>query len=484
MESTELRALSEIIGKEVEPIPYEEALPLFIQILEEVSIAKREGVILRALNPGNILITSENKIKFSDFIDPKSTGQTQRPKGGAKRQKLFYHSPEKARGEKIDDLSNIYSLGIILYEMLAGRLPFEKDETVSDFTLMNKIAREKIIDPRKFNPDIPEWLVEIIEKATAKEKSERINNAETFSSLLKTGKEIYEKQLREKLENEKLLKEEKEAADKKAQEKLIIIKPQKKADEILSPGRPRTDNAIPIENEPKQRKPKKKKIAWVLFWGLVMVLGSLYFLTYYKYQTVEYEWLVQNLNEELYRNGDTIPEVKDPKDWEKLKTGAWCYYDNEPKNGRKYGKLYNWYAVNDPRGIVPKGWRIPTQKEFEALIKEVNNDSEILRKMTGRSNNINKGFSLLLAGGRDTSGYFYDLDYVPYFWSSTEYDSINATHMVLPYHESNISVSHKNKGYGFSVRCLREKKKQSFLHSELVKKVSEKVNQLFKDLKH
>ena len=483
MESTESRLLSEIIGKEVGPMPYEEAVPLFIQILEEVSIAKREGVILRALNPGNILISPENKIIFSDFIDPKSAGQPQLPKGGAKKQNLFYHSPEKARGENIDDLSNIYSLGIILYEMLAGRLPFEKDETINDFTLMNKIAREKITDPRKFNPDIPGWLVEIIDKATAKEKSARINNAETFSSLLKTGKEAYEEQLREELENEKLLIEEKEAADKKAQEKLIIIKPQKKNEEILSPSRPRAYDEVPIENKPKQRKPKKKKIAWILFFGLVLVLGALYFLTYYEYQAVEYEWMVQNLNEELYRNGDTIPEVKDPKKWEKLKTGAWCYYDNEPKNGGEYGKLYNWYAVNDPRGIAPKGWRIPTQKEFEALIKEVTNNSEILRQMTGGNNNIEKGFALLLAGGRDTSGYFYDLDYVPYFWSSTEYDSINATHMVLPYHESNVSISYKNKGYGFSVRCFREKKKQSFLQSDLVKKVSEKVQQFFKDEK-
>src|SRR3989339_2133178 len=99
MESTESRTLSEIIGKEVGPMPYEEAVPLFIQILEEVSIAKREGVILRALNPGNILISPENKIIFSDFIDPKSAGQTQLLKGGAKKQNLFYHSPEKARGE-------------------------------------------------------------------------------------------------------------------------------------------------------------------------------------------------------------------------------------------------------------------------------------------------------------------------------------------------------------------------------------------------
>ena len=61
------------------------------------------------------------------------------------------------------------------------------------------------------------------------------------------------------------------------------------------------------------------------------------------------EWTVKNLDVSRYRNGDIIPEVKDHKKWVELKTGAWCYYNNDPENGKIYGKLYNWYAVNDPR---------------------------------------------------------------------------------------------------------------------------------------
>ena len=60
-------------------------------------------------------------------------------------------------------------------------------------------------------------------------------------------------------------------------------------------------------------------------------------------------WMTQNLDVTTYRNGDIIPEVKDSAAWAKLKTGAWCYYNNDPTNGEVYGKLYNWYAVNDPR---------------------------------------------------------------------------------------------------------------------------------------
>ena len=67
-------------------------------------------------------------------------------------------------------------------------------------------------------------------------------------------------------------------------------------------------------------------------------------------------WTTQNVNTDHYLNGDSIPEVKDPKEWVKLTTGAWCYYNNDPAMGAIYGKLYNWYAVSDSRGLAPKGW--------------------------------------------------------------------------------------------------------------------------------
>lgn len=79
------------------------------------------------------------------------------------------------------------------------------------------------------------------------------------------------------------------------------------------------------------------------------------------------EWTTKNLNVSKYRNGDIIPEVKDFKKWDSLTTGAWCYYNNDPNNGAIYGKLYNWFAVNDPRGFVPEGYHIPTIGELTIL---------------------------------------------------------------------------------------------------------------------
>lgn len=79
------------------------------------------------------------------------------------------------------------------------------------------------------------------------------------------------------------------------------------------------------------------------------------------------EWTTENLDVTTYANGDPIPEVTDPVAWAALTTGAWCYYNNDPANGPIYGKLYNWYAVNDPRGLAPSGYRLITDAEYLAL---------------------------------------------------------------------------------------------------------------------
>jgi uncharacterized protein (TIGR02145 family) len=77
-------------------------------------------------------------------------------------------------------------------------------------------------------------------------------------------------------------------------------------------------------------------------------------------------WMAENLNVSKFRNGDPIPEAKTAEEWAsavRYDIAARCYYDNDPKNGEIYGKLYNSYAINDPRGLAPLGWHIPTDSE-------------------------------------------------------------------------------------------------------------------------
>ncbi len=89
-------------------------------------------------------------------------------------------------------------------------------------------------------------------------------------------------------------------------------------------------------------------------------------------------WMTKNLDVATFRNGDPIPEAKTNGEWEAAghnEQPAWCYYDNDPANGAKYGKLYNWYAVNDSRGLAPSGYHVPTDQEWIILTRFLGSDA-------------------------------------------------------------------------------------------------------------
>lgn len=190
-------------------------------------------------------------------------------------------------------------------------------------------------------------------------------------------------------------------------------------------------------------------------------------------------WMTKNLDVSHYRNGDSIPQVTDPNVWDTLTTGAWCYYDNDPANGEIYGKLYNWYAVNDPRGLAPEGWHVPTDEEWKELEMclgmsqaEANNTSyrgtDEGSKLAGRADLWNdgvlennaafggSGFSALPGGYRSYSGAFYDVGYGGYWWSSSEYSAASAWSRNLLYNSSEVCRYYYDKEFGFSVRCVRD----------------------------
>ena len=179
-------------------------------------------------------------------------------------------------------------------------------------------------------------------------------------------------------------------------------------------------------------------------------------------------WMVENLNVDRFRNGDPIPEARSDEEWENAglnQKPAWCYYKNDPANGTKYGKLYNWYAVNDPRGLAPEGWHIPSGKEWRLLTNFLGGEEAAGHKMksTGgwneKGNGSNtSGFSGLPGGGNDEDG-FDGIGNYGYWWSSTDYLSSGvrlAWHRILSYDDGLVLRSGSRKHYGFSVRCLRD----------------------------
>jgi uncharacterized protein (TIGR02145 family) len=175
----------------------------------------------------------------------------------------------------------------------------------------------------------------------------------------------------------------------------------------------------------------------------------------------------ENLDVLTYRNGDVIPQVTDPTAWANLTTGAWCFYNNDPLNGAIYGKIYNWYAVNDPRGLAPQGWHIPTDEEWTTLSTLLGGNTAaggkmkttgITRWITPNASATNEsGFSGLPGGLRsDSNGSFSSLGGYTAWWSSTEVGSTNSLTRYLDYRNGTINTGNGNKKYGFSVRCLRD----------------------------
>jgi uncharacterized protein (TIGR02145 family) len=178
-------------------------------------------------------------------------------------------------------------------------------------------------------------------------------------------------------------------------------------------------------------------------------------------------WSKNNLDVSFYRNGDEIPYVDNATTWAALTTGAWCYYNNDPANGEKYGKLYNWYAVNDSRGLAPQGWHIPSDAEWIILSTKLGGDAAAGGKMktAGTTNwttpNIgatnSSGFSGLPGGARNNVGAFLVIGDGGYWWSSSmEYSTANVWVRYLSYATSVVYSFSTTKTLGFSVRCLRD----------------------------
>ena len=177
-------------------------------------------------------------------------------------------------------------------------------------------------------------------------------------------------------------------------------------------------------------------------------------------------WTTKNLDVTTYRNGDAIPQVTDPTAWANLTTGAWCYYNNDAANGAIYGKLYNWYAVNDTRGLAPTGYHVPSDGEWTTLetclggslvaggaMKEVGY-THWLSPNTGATNS--SGFAGLPGGFRFNVGAFLNVGYSGYWWSSTEDGTPDAWTRALGYYYSSVVRLNYDKAIGFSVRCLRD----------------------------
>ena len=185
-------------------------------------------------------------------------------------------------------------------------------------------------------------------------------------------------------------------------------------------------------------------------------------------------WTKCNLDVTTYRNGDTIPQVQDPVQWANLTTGAWCYYDNDTANGPVTGKLYNWYAVNDPRGLAPTGYHVPSNTEWSTLVNflggedyaggEMKTIGRVCTTITDGSNwsspnteaSNRSGFTGLPGGNRDATGLFDYIGIFGYWWSSTQNGVNEAWFLNLTSYSGFADRSYSEKTQGLSVRFIKD----------------------------
>ena len=199
------------------------------------------------------------------------------------------------------------------------------------------------------------------------------------------------------------------------------------------------------------------------------------------YQTIKIGdqwWMAENLKVTHYQNGDPIDHVTDGTEWSNLTTGAYCEHSNDPTNAETYGRLYNWYAVDDSRSIAPEGWHVPTDEEWKQLEMYLGmsqaqaddtgwrgtdeggklKDTTLLWNQPNAGATNESGFSALPGGCRvDYNGTFSSIGVTALFWSSTGAGSSNAWYRDLNHDSSQVwRTSAARKHDGHSVRCVRD----------------------------
>ena len=180
-------------------------------------------------------------------------------------------------------------------------------------------------------------------------------------------------------------------------------------------------------------------------------------------------WMRDNLNVSRYRNGDPIRQAKTNEEWldaAAKREGAWCYYNNDPANANKYGRLYNWYALNDPRGIAPSGWHLPAKEDWAA----------VATTLTGKSYSEEKKSHTLTiwrypALAVDNSIHFHaepggirgtdELAFVfagekAFMWSSSEQTPTLGWYAEFDFQNAVITISSQDKRTGSAVRCIKD----------------------------
>ena len=181
MELIQGKTLKEIITDDG-ILPWKWSVNIAIQIASALEVAHRNNIVHRDIKPHNIIITEDGTAKVTDFGIAKAVSNSTITSFGATIGSVHYFSPEQARGVYTDAKSDLYSLGVVMYEMLTGKVPFDADTPVS---VALKHMQETAVEPKRINATIPDSVNKIIVKAMQKDASLRYNSASEMLADLK-----------------------------------------------------------------------------------------------------------------------------------------------------------------------------------------------------------------------------------------------------------------------------------------------------------
>ena len=448
------------------PLSEKQITEVFSQTLSAFQYAHEKGIVHRDIKPSNIFILPNGYVKILDFGIAKLFGQgNEMTQTGTQMGTPTYMSPEQVKADKsIDHRSDIYSLGVTMFYAINGKPPYNSN-TDSQFDIFNKIVYEPL-------PEMPNSGIfnEFIKKACQKDRQQRFQTCQEWLNKL----------------NNPVPSGANATTDKN--KTVIANTSHNDATKLQQQAKDTTTASTQTPQEPKVNKTEKSKSYRWLFILIIPIA------MYFKYSISDNSsadtaediaanantvaevfpevsigtqvWMDKNLDVATFRNGDLIPQAKTVEEWKKAgetQQPAWCYYDNDPANGQKYGKLYNWYAVNDARGLAPQGYHIPTDAEWTTLTtylggKEVAGTK--MKSISGWNENGNgsneSGFNGLPGGYRYKDGAFYFVGDFGFWWSSTEYTTGTAWNRNLVFGHGSVSSGNGAKGDGFYVRCLRD----------------------------
>jgi uncharacterized protein (TIGR02145 family) len=186
-------------------------------------------------------------------------------------------------------------------------------------------------------------------------------------------------------------------------------------------------------------------------------------------------WMESNLRTSRFNDGTVVPEItlENPTAWSTDKSGAWSFYDDDSENNSPYGKLYNFYVVDNEKNICPTGWSVPSDTDWSELIEFLGDTAgRKLKSVALWYNNGNgtneSGFDAVGAGRKGASGTSYtDLNRSARFWTSSEYNVNNAIIYRLTYDSDEIVRDFNSKNNAFSIRCVFDIKSVSIENSNL-----------------